>query len=212
MLACGNTIAANGVDQQIKIGKQKTGTIRSSPRPTYARYASFGGFGVRRSAEREGGKRGPNLCDFGRFAWIPACAGMSGKLCRLNRYSTPSTSASGRSSPRATSSCHLPPGSSQEMVRVSPGGPLHAWEMFRKTRRRLDRPSRRRARRCDKRSWSWRRLPFSRLRVSRICACREIALRHCGFQGSAVNPKFAQVCGVLGCELRVQKRHYKDRA
>src|SRR6266487_5784046 len=28
---------------------------------------------------------------------------------------------------------------------------------------------------------------------------------------SAANPKFAQVCGVLGCELRVQKRHYKDR-
>src|SRR6266702_3469749 len=28
---------------------------------------------------------------------------------------------------------------------------------------------------------------------------------------SAANPKFAQVCGALGCELRVQKRHYKDR-
>jgi hypothetical protein len=28
---------------------------------------------------------------------------------------------------------------------------------------------------------------------------------------SAANPKFAQVCGVLGCELRVQKRHYKDK-
>src|SRR6266571_3152050 len=29
---------------------------------------------------------------------------------------------------------------------------------------------------------------------------------------SAANPKFAQVCGALGCELRVQKRHYKYRA
>src|SRR5437588_333934 len=28
---------------------------------------------------------------------------------------------------------------------------------------------------------------------------------------SAADPKFAQVCGALGCELRVQKRHYKDR-
>jgi hypothetical protein len=30
-----------------------------------------------------------------------------------------------------------------------------------------------------------------------------------GLAGAA-NPKFAQVCGALGCELRVQKRHYKD--
>ena len=28
---------------------------------------------------------------------------------------------------------------------------------------------------------------------------------------SAANPKFAQVCGALGRELRVQKRHYKDK-
>src|SRR4029077_11156340 len=28
---------------------------------------------------------------------------------------------------------------------------------------------------------------------------------------STANPKFAQVCGALGCELRVQKRRYKDR-
>src|SRR5665213_1754028 len=34
--------------------------LRSSPRPAYARTASFGGFAVRRSAEREGGKRGPS--------------------------------------------------------------------------------------------------------------------------------------------------------
>src|SRR6185437_16187465 len=33
--------------------------LRSSPRPAYARFASFGAFEVRRSAEREGGKRGP---------------------------------------------------------------------------------------------------------------------------------------------------------
>src|SRR3974390_393598 len=28
---------------------------------------------------------------------------------------------------------------------------------------------------------------------------------------SAANPKFAQLCEELGCELRVQKRHYRDR-
>src|SRR5438067_1657277 len=28
---------------------------------------------------------------------------------------------------------------------------------------------------------------------------------------SAANPKFAQLCETLRCELRVQKRHYKNR-
>src|ERR1700737_844043 len=32
-----------------------------------------------------------------------------------------------------------------------------------------------------------------------------------GSAPSAANPKFVQVCGAFGCELRVQKRHYKDR-
>src|SRR5665213_3397354 len=36
--------------------------LRSFPRPAYAHRASFGGFAVRRSAEREGGKRESSLC------------------------------------------------------------------------------------------------------------------------------------------------------
>src|SRR5260370_10202226 len=41
--------------------------------------------------------------------------------------------------------------------------------------------------------------------MSCICAAPVASAR------SAGNPKFGQVCGALGCELRVQKRHYKDR-
>src|SRR5260370_30759450 len=41
--------------------------------------------------------------------------------------------------------------------------------------------------------------------MSCICAAPVASAR------SAANPKFAQVCGALGCELRVQKRHYKHR-
>ena len=37
--------------------------IRSSPRPAYARFASYGALGVCRSAEREGGKRRTQRCD-----------------------------------------------------------------------------------------------------------------------------------------------------
>ena len=56
-------------------------TDRSFPRPTYARFASFGALGVRRSAEREGGKREPRTTnsDFARGFWVPACAGTNGK-------------------------------------------------------------------------------------------------------------------------------------
>src|SRR5262249_47668617 len=42
-----------------------------------------------------------------------------------------------------------------------------------------------------------------RLRIEQVGRCGQA-------QPSAANPKFAQFCGELGCELRVQKRHYRD--
>ncbi len=44
-----------------------------------------------------------------------------------------------------------------------------------------------------------------------LVALTSMASRYLSPVSSAANPKFGQVCGALGCELRVQKRHYKDR-
>ena len=51
------------IERAIRVGDERyssnrDGMVRSSPRPAYARIASFGGFEVRRSAEREGRKAG----------------------------------------------------------------------------------------------------------------------------------------------------------
>jgi hypothetical protein len=42
-------------------GVREQSRVRSSPRPAYARMASFRRFVVRRSSESEGGKRGPSF-------------------------------------------------------------------------------------------------------------------------------------------------------
>src|ERR1700736_4436454 len=44
-----------------------------------------------------------------------------------------------------------------------------------------------------------------------LVALTSMASRYLSPVSSVANPKCAQVCGALGCELRVQKRHYKDR-
>ncbi len=92
----------------LNMWREPTVPIRSSPRPSLRSLRELRRARVRRSAEREGGKRDPVLC---LWLWVPACAGISGggyvhSDLEAERINSPSRHKSpGRNNPSTRPPC-----------------------------------------------------------------------------------------------------------